>query len=391
MKRPPVYLPHITSTSHNALQKVHGDLERSVIAAAAALAVYALGLTVTITFFHSLAFVVTTFRLIHRRRRKQCSWDDFWALVAVCCNNITFIFFWVRVRNNARTRAGHPPSRAIGRINYFIISLTFTAALWAARISITCSILRILPPGPTRTLVFGMTCVFGIIALALLFSKSWICRHDTSWSTDCPLGEAFNILKLTTDVVADVALVAVPLCILWHTSLPKGPRYMIRAVFATTILTASIGVLHAVYGMLPNLINAVTAHLESAVTVMLCNLLVVATFIYRRLWNGRDLDAEATTYATSRGPRPRAIGITFASFSKIWPTRLLTTSFSSVGRGTSVFLEVNPAVTNSHNLTHPSFTSDASSVESTPRPGKPAVVITDHASDTGVLQSPGPR
>ncbi|GLB43800.1 hypothetical protein LshimejAT787_1403120 [Lyophyllum shimeji] len=301
----------------------------------------------TVTVFHSLALVVTTFRLYHRRRRKQSSWDDFWALAAVCFDTVVLVFFLVRVRNNDRTRAGHPPSRATARTNYFVIGLAVTAALWSARISIACSILRILPPGPTRSLVFRMAGLFGLVGLFGLSAKSWICAHDTSWSTDCPLTRAYIISKLSMDIMADAGLVAVPLTLLRHTSLPKGPRYMIRAVFATTIFTASIGVLRTVYGLHPNVTTALIVHIESAVTVMLCNLLVVVTFIYRQICTGGDLDDETAAYVISASqqprPRPRAMGVSFASFSKIClTTRLTTISYlltTRSGRGSSVFRE----------------------------------------------------
>ncbi|KAF8060797.1 hypothetical protein FPV67DRAFT_1511586 [Lyophyllum atratum] len=322
----------------------------------------ALSYRLPITICHSLALITTTFRLVHRRQRKQCSWDDFWALVAVACDTVVFVYFWIRVMNNDRTSAGHPPSRTMGRINNLTDSLAFTSTVWSARISIACSVLRILPRGRIRSFVFYMTCLFGLTAALMLFFKSWICGRDLSWNIDCPRGRSFNIAKLATDIVADVALITVPLYLLWHTSLPKAPRYMLASVFATSILTTALSAVHAVYGMGTNtFLDGVTAHVEAAVTVMVCNLLVIVTYIYRRARNGRDLDDDITDFLTTQAPRRRA-PLTFMSFTNIAQSKL-TNFFSTTRRGSSIFLEATSS-SNAGPNHHPTFGSDFSSVDS---------------------------
>lgn len=207
-----------------------------------------------------------------------------------------------------------------------------------------------------------MNYLFGVLTFLMLFFKSWICVRNMSWSTDCPLGDGYNVAKLTTDILADVGLVAVPLYLLWHTSLPPGPRYMIRAVFATSILTTAISAAHAYYGMGPNrFLDGFTAHFESAVTVMMCNLLVVVTFAYRRLRNGRDLDDEVTEYLTTQRPRAHA-PITFMSFTVLSQTRF-TMFLSSTRRGSSIFPESSPSTTAARN-NHSSFGSNHNLVDS---------------------------
>ncbi|KAF8060796.1 hypothetical protein FPV67DRAFT_1587240 [Lyophyllum atratum] len=315
-----------------------------------------------VTICHSLALVTTTFRLLHRRRRKQCSWDDFWAMVAVACDMVVFIFFWLRAVNNDQTSAGHPPTKTVGRINNLTGLLASTSTLWSARISIACSVLRILPGGRTRSFVFYMTCLFGLTAILMLFFKAWICGRDSSWNTDCPRGQSLNIAKVATEIVADFALITIPLYLLWHTSLPKAPRYMIASVFATSILTTALSVIHAIYGMGPNrFLDGVTAHIEAAVTVMVCNLLVIVTYIYRRTRNGRDLDDDITEYLTTQAPRRRA-PITFMSFTNITQSQL-TTFFSTARRGSSLFLDATPSSDATRN-NHPTFGSDFSSLDS---------------------------
>lgn len=47
--------------------------------------------------------------------------------------------------------------------------------------------------------------------------------------------------------MADILLIVVPIIMLWNSTLPKGPRWMIRIVSATSIAATGCGVAHAVY------------------------------------------------------------------------------------------------------------------------------------------------
>ncbi|KAF5382998.1 hypothetical protein D9615_004848 [Tricholomella constricta] len=141
---------------------------------------------------------------------------------------------------------------------------------------------------------------------------------------------------------------------------------MLRAIFSTSILTTAISALHSVYAMGNNkLLEGFTAHLEvdlffifdeplkrthlrtfcifqSAVTLMVCNLLFLVTFVYRRIRNGRDLDDELSEYlstAPPRGDRRHATRISFTAIS----SRSQHTFLSTLRRGSSVFLEAAPS------------------------------------------------
>jgi hypothetical protein len=46
------------------------------------------------------------------------------------------------------------------------------------------------------------------------------------------------------DVLANLVLVAVPLYVLWGSRLPTIPRRIIRIVFAITLLTSAVSVVH---------------------------------------------------------------------------------------------------------------------------------------------------
>ncbi|KAF5383084.1 hypothetical protein D9615_004858 [Tricholomella constricta] len=289
----------------------------------------------------SVALVATAFRLIHRRQRKQFHWDDIFALIAGCFDTIVFACFWTRLILNDRARAGHPTSRALGVAIHLIMSLTFTSTLWSVRISIICSVLRIMPRGRTQILLRCIISAFALTWVLLIFFKCWICGSNMNWVGDCVLGRPFGIGRLTAVVVSNVILVGLPTFLLWHTSLPRPLRLMLRAIFSTSLLTTGISALHSVYAMGDNkYLEGFTAHFESAVTLMVCNLLVLVTFIYRRIRNGRDLDDELTEYLSTAPPRDNRRLTTRISFTNI-SSRSQPTFLSTLRRGSSVFLEAN--------------------------------------------------
>ncbi|GLB39029.1 hypothetical protein LshimejAT787_0601910 [Lyophyllum shimeji] len=145
-------------------------------------------------------------------------------------------------------------------------------------------------------------------------------------------------------------LVTIPLYILWYSDLPKAPRLMIRVVFAMSLLSTAVSVVHAIYGMGPDrFLDGATAHMESATNLIVCNLMVLVTFVYRRFRNGRDLDDEVTAYVTTRTPRVRRAPLTFMSFTNITQSQF-TTFLSTKRRGSLIFLETTPSTDAAHHV-----------------------------------------
>ena len=158
------------------------------------------------------------------------------------------------------------------------------------------------------------------------------------------------------DIVSNVLLVVIPLFILRHTRLPKASLYMIRAVFVTTICMISICTIRVIYAMRNNIpLNGLITNLEvslvtrsspraltrglvqAAVTLLMCNLLVLVTFVYRHIRNGRDLDHELSEYLSRARGTPVVHGLT--SFTSISAPELPDSAQLTTGRGTSLFLE----------------------------------------------------
>lgn len=111
------------------------------------------------------------------------------------------------------------PART-GRAIYFTMSLAFTTVIWyvchslfstdvshiagddrAARVSIACSIMRLLPPGWTRRAVVYIIGLFGLAWLHFMVKTSLICGKNHVWISYCPLGFAFGIEKLISEPI----------------------------------------------------------------------------------------------------------------------------------------------------------------------------------------------
>lgn len=75
----------------------------------------------------------------------------------------------------------------------------YTIYARAARISIACSILRILPRGNTRILVQCVTWSFGLACLVILFFKSLVCGRNKTWEMTCELGKPLDYATLCSE------------------------------------------------------------------------------------------------------------------------------------------------------------------------------------------------
>lgn len=114
---------------------------------------------------------------------------------------------------------------------------------------------------------------------------------------------------------------------LWDVRLPAHERRLIRALFSASILTTLVSVVHTLFVIGPtHLLEGVSANLEvcviswhafqttdvlsqAAVSLIVCNLLVVVTFLYRvclRRWNS-DTDE---SYISSTADLESAMGTT---------------------------------------------------------------------------------
>ncbi|KAJ7587107.1 hypothetical protein C8J56DRAFT_91685 [Mycena floridula] len=243
-------------------------------------------LTIAATVLHVFAILITAFRIQRRIHIRKFWWDDFWALVSWILEIIMLALLFAQ------------PAAFLKGIKSQLIAfawlspLVYTLVVWTTRISISSSITRILAPSTkTRKMSIAMTVSLFAMLCGVLIGKIWLCAKDSSWhntpSVSCPSAPSVTIFQLTTDVVSSVALAVFPLLVLWHVDLPHKERVLILTIFAASILLTGSSTLHAVYAFGPSNLQrrielfALTAHFEAAVSLMVCNLLVVVTRCYR--------------------------------------------------------------------------------------------------------------
>ncbi|KAG9218090.1 hypothetical protein CCMSSC00406_0010249 [Pleurotus cornucopiae] len=244
---------------------------------------------------HGLAVIATLFRLFDRHRMRRLWWDDFWAFVALLMDIPLMIAFFLRPESGSGSATLPINSRVA---IYWIGLIMFPCVLWGSRLSIAASILRLCPPGSIwRRITFFTSILFGFI--------SW---HNNP-GVQCFLPRSVGTFTLVTDIVADVILIAIPVIMMWGVPMVKQFRRLFFAVFAASILTSLASIVYVTFlfgarGWGPGLgvIVAVTSHLEAAVALLVCNILVIVTYFYRVSHEGEDLEtvADANTHDATR-------------------------------------------------------------------------------------------
>jgi len=100
------------------------------------------------------------------------------------------------------------------------------------------------------------------------------------------------------DFIADGILVAIPFRLLWGVNMPKNMRKLLFSIFSASLLVTIVSIIHAVFLMGPSgLLEGLTANVECAVSLVVANLAVVVTHVYRLVRNGEDIDHDS--YETS--------------------------------------------------------------------------------------------
>ncbi|KAI6122067.1 hypothetical protein F5141DRAFT_555820 [Pisolithus sp. B1] len=254
---------------------------------------------ILVTVFNAFAICLTAFRLGFRFYIRRLWWDDFWAALTSCCACVCIVTTWTVSSPlddpyMPTSTLGVPPqSRTTHVISWWMTVLSYTCAIWFARLSILSSFIRIVPPSHSHTAALAAAAVFVVMWLYVMLAKVIPCAMDRSWYSltfiQCPIPEWVAISEVITDSLADLILVCLPLRLLWRLRVPSDQRAMILAVFSSSILTSIVSVIHTAYTIPPSFIGGVTANIEAAVNLVVCNLLVLVTFIYRIRRNGRNM------------------------------------------------------------------------------------------------------
>ncbi|PFH53224.1 hypothetical protein AMATHDRAFT_138014, partial [Amanita thiersii Skay4041] len=263
---------------------------------------------------HLLAVGTTVFRLVYRFKASRQWWDDYWAAFALVLDFGMFTSLWLRPTGNGPSSLLDIDVR-IAR--YWISALFYPSVVWASRISLGLSILRIIPFNTIRRRVLVLIISsFSLMWLALMLQKIIKCTTDTSWhnnkAVQCYLGDAIGIITLCTDVFADACLIIIPVGMIKKLNLPKPERRLLYIIFGASILSTMASIVYSTFVFQADRFNpnmrgsliGLTSHIKATVTLMVCNMLIIIPYIHR-LFKQDEEDWELTVTfdagAASRG------------------------------------------------------------------------------------------
>ncbi|KIJ62243.1 hypothetical protein HYDPIDRAFT_189100 [Hydnomerulius pinastri MD-312] len=253
---------------------------------------------VSIEALQGVSLVLTMFRLAFRLKIRRFWWEDAWAAVGFVCG-VTFIIV-TRIYLDV---GGEAPVIAA-----WISSYMFTTIVWAVRMSLITSILRIIPPSKLlRRICFVLAAIFFLVWATLVALKTWNCAANKTWEKSrgpsgkpvCYIPSSFAIFELTTDFAADAILVFLSLKLLWRVKLPSRQRRMILSIFSSCATISIFSLIHALTQLIPiPSAQAIFTDLELVSSMIVCNLLVVVTYAYRTILGstaGESSDSSEST------------------------------------------------------------------------------------------------
>ncbi|KZP14681.1 hypothetical protein FIBSPDRAFT_751463, partial [Athelia psychrophila] len=257
------------------------------------------------TVFPCLAISITAFRLVIQYRRSQLWWEDLWAAVAMACIiGVVSAYWWFSII----VAKPHPDISSFV-VAWWLSTSTFTCALWAARMSLTFSIIRISHPASRLRMVANLTAgLFACCFTSQIIQKVYICKDVKSWMNNtahgCDIGNGVGIAEICMDAVSDFLLMAMASRLLRDARQLKSQRKLIRGLFSASILTTVFSVVHIVFVIQAEvLLIIMTGHLEVSIALIVCNLPVVVTWFYRHF---RRMHAEEAYGYTTDSSSVRA-------------------------------------------------------------------------------------
>lgn len=250
-----------------------------------------------------LGLVLTIFRLTYRIRLRRFWVEDAWAGVAFLCGIAELISTWTYVGIGGEG----------GIISFWIYSFTFPSVVWAVRQSILFSIVRIVyATQHLRRLIFCLAGLFLGLWAGLVAQKAWNYGHDTSWYRTTGKVHVFMTrpmiaFELMGDCLSDTILTVLPLRLLWSLRLPKRQKRMIFAIFSSSFVITVVSIFRGACQIAKyRTVLAPATDFETSLSLLVCNLLVTVTFLYRIFgFAGADAsgssDDDYTTRTTTGG------------------------------------------------------------------------------------------
>jgi hypothetical protein len=242
------------------------------------------------------AILLTATRIVLRRRRLW--FDDAWALLSALA---------LIVQIGAVFMTPHPERMGVAR--YYMIAVTFYTIMWSARLSLLFSIIRINPSVKERRRLYFVALAYVIMYFLLVFQILWMCKHEGPWkllaTPQCHLALFVVLSQLCTDIFADGSLLIFPMMLL-RTLEDRRLRRRLMAIFSTCLITTVVSIIHVTYLLtktgVPVLVAAIT---EDSVSLIVCNIPVIATAILRRRQESLAQRRQNTYAVSAAAFRPR--------------------------------------------------------------------------------------
>ncbi|OAX41587.1 hypothetical protein K503DRAFT_767524 [Rhizopogon vinicolor AM-OR11-026] len=241
----------------------------------------------------AIGLVLTVLRFAYRIWLRRFWVEDAWAVVAFMCGISTLTACWTYTK-------GAPGGEEV-LISFWIYSFSLPSTVWAVRESILFSMARIVyGTQQLRRLLLGLAILFFGMWAGFVALKAWQYGHNTSWYHSNGRVHTFMsppviLYELIIDCLSDTILTVLPLRLLWSLKLPKRQKRMILAIFASSIFTTAVSIFRSVCQMAKyRSIMTPATDFEMASSLLVCNLLVVVTFLYR-VCGFVDADHEASS------------------------------------------------------------------------------------------------
>ena len=239
-----------------------------------------LNIRILASVIHAVAISCTVVRLVHRLRIFSLWWEDLYAAISLIFDVVCLVCVWI-------------VNPGINIAADYLTTTAFTSVIWAARLSILLAAVRVTNPiRKTRLACQGIGLCFWIMWIVLLVQKYIICHHN-----GCVMGNSVAISQLITDSVSDIALVILPIWLLRNVKLCSKRRAMILSAFTASLSITIVTIAHSIilFGS-PSYVAVIVAHLKTALSLVVCNLLIIVSFIYRLCgWNTCN---DRTTFTT---------------------------------------------------------------------------------------------
>ncbi|KAF9241286.1 hypothetical protein BU15DRAFT_45096 [Melanogaster broomeanus] len=235
---------------------------------------------------NGVAILVTIFRLMYRWYMSTFWWEDGWAALALVFDIGCFVAVLMQI----------PPQNHI--VSNWLLAVSLTCIIWCARMSILYSILRIANPSPRlRRVAYYIAALFLTMGVALLAEKLVICeinrcRYKDFVAITQLVSEYSNFFRMRSriiflighiaDIVSDALLIAAPVRFLRDVRLSQKRRILILSTFSASILITGVTILHSVLLLeVPTNYTVIIGLLKAALSLLVCNSLVLVTFVYR--------------------------------------------------------------------------------------------------------------